>query len=162
MACGYRASMHNFLQHAFVVLLLSNGATGNRSTETDDRISSCTVLFSLSNKDVLYPEAEEIPASISRAFIFTEAQPRWIWRGKYSAGISEAEGYKVLIPAENRCRGYGCVKFTVQSELSQLKTGAGVRMCKIHCPKWIIPAENRSGGTEGVRILSIVKPLTDM
>ena len=26
--------------------------------------------------DVLYPEAEEIPASISRAFIFTEAQPR--------------------------------------------------------------------------------------
>ena len=26
----------------------------------------------------------------------------------------------------------------------------------------IIPAENRSGGTEGVRILSIVKPLTDM
>ena len=30
-----------------------------------------------------------------------------------------------VIPAENRCRGYGCVKFTVQSELSQLKTGAG-------------------------------------
>ena len=56
------------------------------------------------NIDVLYPEAEEIPASISRAFIFTEAQPRWIWRGKYSAGISEAEGIRFL---------------------SQLKTGAG-------------------------------------
>ena len=126
----------NKKQHAEVIFRLSrpvlcknqeNGSGKQWSLHAPwyERKVDLGCVYTYPDRDVLYPEAEEIPASISRAFIFTEAQPRWIWRGKYSAGISEAEGYKVLIPAENRCRGYGCVKFTVQSELSQLKTGAG-------------------------------------
>ena len=38
-------TLHSLKQFAFFVLLLSNGVTGDRSTETNERISGCTVLL---------------------------------------------------------------------------------------------------------------------
>ena len=38
-------TLHSSKQFPFFVLLLSNGVTGDRSTETNDRISGCTVLL---------------------------------------------------------------------------------------------------------------------
>ena len=37
--------LRSWKQFAFFVLLLSNGVTGDQSTETNDRISGCTVLL---------------------------------------------------------------------------------------------------------------------
>ena len=54
----------------------------------------------IKNKKPLFPETEEMSAIIYRADILTDAKPRSIWRGKYEAGISEAEGNKRLIPED--------------------------------------------------------------
>ncbi len=47
------------------------------------------------------PRPRKYRPILTRAYILTEAQPRSIWRSKYSAGISKAETNKSLIPENN-------------------------------------------------------------